>query len=204
MALRTWVVVGAALLAMQAATMRADDTPLANGVFLVSKPDIPDPRFRDTVILITEPEVGGGPIGVIVNRPTGFLLSEVVPGLGDVPEEFDEVYGGGPVAPDRILYLVRISKPPEHGLHVLGDVYLSGDRDLLEKIVHGKTAVGAFRAFAGHAGWAPDQLQEEIARDGWYVVKADVDTIFADDPDTIWPSLMQRVNRVLAGEPSGE
>jgi len=185
-------------LLMPAAAMRAEDAPLANGVFLVAKPDMADPNFRDSVVLITEPEVGGGPIGVIINRPAGVRLSEAVPALGDVPEKFDQLYGGGPVATNRILYLVRTSKPPSHAFHVLADVYLSGERELLETIVHGEIEVSAFRAFAGYSGWVPDQLQAEIERDGWFVIKADAETIFAKDPENVWPRLMQRIKRIMA------
>jgi putative transcriptional regulator len=185
-------------LLMPAATIGADDTPLANGVFLVAKPGMADPNFRDTVVLITEPEVGGGPIGVIINRPADVRLSEAVPELGEVPEKFDRIFDGGPVEGNRILYLVRTGEPPKHGLRVLDDVYLSGERELLQKIVRGETNVTAFRAFAGYAGWAPDQLQAEIERDGWFVIKADADTIFAKDPEKVWPRLIQRIKRVMA------
>jgi putative transcriptional regulator len=192
---QTFLLVG---LLLTPAAMRADDTPLANGVFLVAKPDMADPNFRDTVVLITEPEVGGGPIGVIINRPAGVRLSEAIPELGDVPEKFDQIFDGGPVEGNRILYLVRTDEPPKHGLRVLDDVYLSGERELLQKIVRGKVSVTAFRAFAGYAGWAPDQLQAEIAREGWFVIKADADTIFAKDPEAVWSRLMHRINRVMA------
>jgi putative transcriptional regulator len=186
------------MLLMPATVMRADNTPLANGVFLVAKPDIADPNFRDTVVLITEPEVGGGPIGVIVNRPAGVRLSEAIPDLGKIPEKFNQIFEGGPVEGNRVLYLVRTGEPPKHGLRVLPDVYLSGDRELLKKIVRGETKVAALRAFAGYAGWAPDQLQAEIERDGWFVIKADAETIFAKDPEKMWSRLMQRIKRVTA------
>jgi putative transcriptional regulator len=187
----------AALLVLAAPT-HAADAPIANGVFLVAKPDMPDPYFRDTVILLTEPEVGGGPVGVIINRPLDAKLSENVPDLEDVPEEFDDIYAGGPVARGEILFLVRTDEPPEHALRVLSDVYLSGDRDLLDAIVSGETEATDFRAYAGFSSWAPDQLQAEIARGGWYVIKADADTIFSADPSTMWQELIKRITGVLA------
>ena len=79
----------------------AQEPSLANGVFLVAKPDLLDPNFQETVVLITEPGVGGGPLGVIVNRPFGARLSEVVPDAPKIPEKFDAIYGGGPVARAR-------------------------------------------------------------------------------------------------------
>lgn len=169
------------------------ETVVANGVFLVARPDMLDPNFRETVVLITQPEVGGGPLGVIVNRPIAARLSEIVPDTVKVPERFDQIYGGGPVARNRVLFLVRSQQRPERSLQVLEDVYLSGDRELLEQIMREETTVAAFRAYAGHSGWAPGQLQAEIAHGGWYVIKADADTVFAADASTIWPELIKRI-----------
>jgi putative transcriptional regulator len=184
-----------AMLLIQAAPASPDDTPV-NGVFLVANPRISDPLFRQSVVLITEPEVGGGPMGVIVNRPLDIKLSEAVPELGKVPEKFDQLYRGGPVEFDQIVFLVRTGQAPENSLHVLPEVYLSADRDLLEKIVRGETKVTALRAFAGFAGWAPGQLQAEIERGDWYFIKADPAVIFAEDMAGVWAGLIARINMV--------
>lgn len=169
------------------------ETALANGVFLVAKPDMPDPRFRETVVLITQPEIGGGPLGVIVNQPIAARLSEIVPDTMQVPERYDQLYGGGPVERNRVLFLVRAQQRPQRSLQVLEDVYLSGDPELLGSIMRGEMTVAAFRAYAGYSGWAPGQLQAEIARGGWYVIKADADTVFAADASAIWPALIKRI-----------
>ena len=181
-------------LLLHAAIVHAADAPLANGVFLVARQDMLDPNFRETVVLITQPAVGGGPLGVIVNRPIAARLSKVMPGVGRVPEPFDQIYGGGPVARNQLLFLVRSPQRPERSLQVLADVYLSGDHELLEQMVRGEIKVAAFRAYAGYSGWAPGQLQAEIARGGWYVIQADADTIFAADASTVWPQLIKRIN----------
>ena len=183
----------AALLMQAAVVVHAAETTLANGVFLVAKPDLPDPNFRETVVLITQPEVGGGPLGVIVNRPLAARLSEVIPGATQVPEQFDRIYDGGPVAPNGLLFLVRSHERPERSLQVLADVYLSGDAGLIEQIVRGEVSVPAFRAYAGYSGWAPGQLQAEIMRGGWYLIQADADTIFSADSSTVWTDLIKRI-----------
>jgi putative transcriptional regulator len=180
-----------ALLALGAAS--AQEPPLANGVFLVAKPDLLDPNFRETVVLITQPEVGGGPLGVIVNRPIAVHLSQVLPQIGTVPERFEQIYGGGPVMPNGLIFLVRTQGRIEHAWQVLGDVYMSGDLDVLRRVVSGDLKADALRAYAGYAGWAPGQLQMEIQRGGWYVIKADADTIFAADASRVWPDLIEKL-----------
>ena len=108
----------------------ADDPALANGVVLVAKPELVDPNFRETVLLITQPVAGAGPLGVVLNRPTDVRLSEAWPAAGTVPEQFDIVYAGGPVARNRIIFLVHSEARIENGLRVLGNVYLSADPQL--------------------------------------------------------------------------
>lgn len=188
------LLIGAALvLAIWPQAAPAAQAELANGVFLVAKPDLQDPNFRETVVLITQPQVGGGPLGVIINRPLGARLSDIIPGAAKLPEHVDAIYAGGPVRRDRVLFLVRSSERPQHSLQVLEDVYLSGDRELLEQLVRGEAQAPAFRAYAGYSGWGRGQLQSEITRGGWYVIKADADIIFTTNPSEIWPESIKRI-----------
>src|ERR1019366_3597459 len=98
------------------------------------------------------------------------------------------------VARATLLFLVRAKEPPEHSLHVLADVYLSANPELLERLVEGLPLPGEARIYAGHAGWAPGQLQDEIARGGWWVINANVKAIFDQDPATVWPELVKRLS----------
>jgi putative transcriptional regulator len=43
------------------------------------------------------------------------------------------------------------------------------------------------RLFIGHAGWAPGQLQAEIAGGAWNPRRADVHSIFDPQQQTPWP-----------------
>jgi putative transcriptional regulator len=193
-----------ALLSSGAPTAVAQEPPLANGVFLVAKPELLDPNFRETVVLITQPEIGGGPVGVIVNRPIAARLTQALPQIGAVPERYEQIYGGGPVMPNGLLFLVRTSERISGGWQVLADVYLSGDLDVLRKVIAGELKVDTVRAYAGYAGWAPGQLQNEIQRGGWYVIKADADTIFAADVSRVWPDLIEKLaTRHTRLEPDG-
>ena len=184
-----------AVFALHAAIANAAEDPLANGVLLVAKPDLLDPNFRETVVLITQPVPGGGPLGVILNRPTDARLSEAWPDAGAVPEQFDRLYGGGPVARNQVIFLVRSRERIANGLHVLDDVYLSGDPELLKNIVAAEVKVTSLRAYAGYAGWAPRQLQAEIVQGGWYVLPADADTMFTADTSTMWPDLIRKITQ---------
>ncbi len=193
-----FVVVLLLALAAPRASAQPDDT-LANGVLLVAKPELSDPNFRESVVLITQPVPGGGPLGIILNRPSEVRLSEAWPDAGAVPEQFDVLYAGGPVGHDRLLFLMRSEIGVAGGLRVLKDVYMSGDPALLKSIVGADVKVKALRAFAGYAGWAPRQLQAEIAAGGWYLLPADADTIFSKDAANLWQELLQRITQRSAG-----
>src|SRR5258706_317840 len=187
-----WQVLVAAVM-LHVAAVHADDDPFANGVFLVAKPELADPNFRETVVLITQPVPGGGPLGVILNRRTEVRLSEAWPAAGAVPEQFDHIYAGGPVARNQIIFLVRSDQRIQHGLRVLDNGYLSGDPELLKNIVAAELKVRSLRAFAGYAGWEPRQLQVEIAAGGWHLIPADADTIFTADAAALWPNLIRKI-----------
>lgn len=163
----------------------------ANGVFLVAKREMRDPRFRESVVLVTQPRQGG-PFGVIVNKPLEHHLSEVFPDYHALKGKKDVIYFGGPVAPQGMIVLVRTEKMPPKALQVLDDVYFVGDPDVIDELLQRKDPTRGLRVYAGYSGWAPGQLQNELARGDWHVVPADAATVFEKSSGTIWPELERR------------
>src|SRR5687767_11870983 len=127
---------------------------VANGIFLIAKREMKDPRFQQTVILVTQPPQGG-PFGVIINRPLDTLLSEVFPEQATLKGRKDVLYFGGPVAREGLMFLVRAPKPPGRAVHVLKDVYFTGDVSSIETFLKRPDPVRALRVFSGYAGWGP-------------------------------------------------
>jgi putative transcriptional regulator len=163
----------------------------ANAIFLVAKRDLSDPNFRETVVLVTHPPQGG-PFGVIVNRPLGERLSDVFPDQPSLKGRKEVLYFGGPVGRQGLVFLVRSPKPPQGVMMVLRDVFFTSDVELIEKLLQRKDPLAGLRIFAGYSGWAPGQLQNEIARGGWHVVPADAESVFDKDPARLWPELIER------------
>ena len=56
------------------------------GAFLVAKRNMPDSRFRQTVILLLE-HGNKGTLGLIINRPTDIPLSRALPELDSITDE---------------------------------------------------------------------------------------------------------------------
>lgn len=174
---------------------RADEDTVANGIFLIAKPELSDSNFRETVVLITQPEAGGGQLGLIVNRPLAARLSDALPDLGSIPDASQQIYSGGPVAQNRILFLVRSRAAPVNSLQLLDDVYLTGDVQLPVRISRGEFKAESFRAYVGYAGWGQRQLRGEIAAGGWTMAPADADIIFATEVFKVWPEMIKRTSQ---------
>lgn len=172
---------------------QALDVPLARGRFLVAAEKMGDPRFAEAVILLVEYGQSGA-LGLIINRPTEMTLSGVLPDLG-APEDHDRtVYLGGPVDVTRLTILVQSDDGLIESAHVFRDVYVTGSRKALEQLLRGEPGSGTFRIYAGYAGWAPQQLEREIAAGGWHVVEADTASVFRKEPSRVWPDLMRQLS----------
>lgn len=163
--------------------------PLGPGHFLVATPEAGGPVFAESVVLIFSHDEKGGALGVIVNRPTSFPFSEILPGLEPAPSF--AIYLGGPVEIDSLRALVRASGEPPESAWLFDDVFLTASEDVLRGAVAAPDAPRRVRAYLGYAGWAAGQLEAEIARGDWYVIDADADTVFAEDPDGVWPALIR-------------
>jgi putative transcriptional regulator len=166
---------------------------LAKGKFLVASRRLGDPNFRETVVLLIEYGLDGA-MGLVINRPSDVKLSTVFPDIKELKQRKDTIYVGGPVAANQMLLLIGSTKTPEQSSQVTDDVYISSSWSVLARLMKKKaTKDERFRLFAGYAGWAPSQLDFERTRGDWHVLKADAETVFAQNPSELWPELIRRV-----------
>jgi putative transcriptional regulator len=163
-------------------------------ILLVATPDLLDPNFQQSVVLVVFP-TGSGPLGVILNRPTPLTLKEAFPDEPQLRERPDTLYFGGPVRTRGLMFLFRGSARAEGVFPVLDDLFLSSNGAVLDGLLSARQS-GVQRYFLGYSGWAPTQLDVEIARGGWYVLPADRDTILNMDPNVMWRQLLARATAV--------
>jgi len=189
----TWrgLLLGVAVAIAGPAVAQQSDPP--NGLFLIARPGLEDPNFRQTVVLVTQAR-DYSTVGVIINRPSDLKLERL---LRDDPlgaRYTDAVFFGGPVMPQVIVALFRSESAPQAAaFHVLKDLYLSLHPQNLRRLLESSGA--RYRLYAGFAGWAPQQLQSEMQRNGWYVLPADLETIFRKNMDGVWQELVQRAEK---------
>jgi putative transcriptional regulator len=161
------------------------------GMFLVAARDMRDPRFLHSVVLLVR-HGEDGTTGLIINRPTTVLLSQAVADLKGADRAKHTLYFGGPVQMNVMMFLIRSGSPIKNADQVSKDVYLSGSRATLEKLLGHDKRENELRVYAGYAGWAPGQLDTEIAEGDWHLVPADTRAIFEQEPVKVWQGLIDQ------------
>jgi putative transcriptional regulator len=174
------------------AAAQQNDAP--NAVLLVAKPQLSDPNFRQTVVVVTQTQ-DFSTVGVILNRPTKAELSRFL--RRSPPHAYaDHVYFGGPVMQGVVVALFESSEPPgAPAFQLLHGVYLSMHPDNIDALLAG--GKGRYRLYVGFAGWAPGQLESEIGRDSWYVLPASPTHLFRKDTSGMWDELIEEARGAL-------
>ncbi len=181
--------------AASAAYLKPLDSP-ARGAFLVASQDMPDPRFQRTVILLLEHGENGA-LGLVINRPTEISLAEVLPDLADENGKQHALFLGGPVALHTLMFLVRSKIPLDHGMPVLDNVYVSAHRPTLKQLLDKYKPATNMRIYIGHAGWAPGQLDAELATGSWQLFEADPALLFHEKPTLLWKKFIKQEKQIM-------
>jgi len=166
-------------------------------MLLLASPELLDPNFTDTVVLLLDAD-GDGAMGVVINRPSPVPVVSVLAEWGDIVAEPEVLFRGGPVSPEGALAVALLREegavPP--GLRPvtgrLAIVDLEGEADDIDHAVDG------VRIFAGYAGWGAGQLEGEIEGGDWYVVPSLPPDAFLSDPSDLWRTVMRRQPGELA------
>ena len=166
----------------------APQAALSAGRFLVAGEHLRDPNFAKTVVLLLN-YGDRGARGVVINRRSNVKLAAVFPRVSGLHQRPDTVYIGGPVARNQLLILLRADEPPRRAEHVVHDIYVSTNRQVL---VDALNRAGSAHVYAGYAGWAPGQLDHEVARGDWHVLPADAASVFSDTPGEVWQELIDQ------------
>lgn len=159
---------------------------------LLSMPQLQDPNFAKTVVLLCDflPE---GAFGLVLNRPTDMPARSMV--RLEPPVEQGNglaLCTGGPVEPDRGWILIG-EEPPDPDVRTIVDgLYLSASPSLLRRVLEAHPAPRA-RVLAGYAGWGPGQLDDELAQSAWLMSDVDLDLVFDVDPSVMWETAIRRL-----------
>src|SRR5262245_32425472 len=143
---------------------------------LVSMPQLQDPNFVKTVLLLCD-FVPEGAFGLVLNRPTDMAASTMVRLEPEVRAGNDlPLCIGGPVDPGRGWILVSEAPEEDHRM-IIDGLYLSTSPALLRRVLEAKKTPRA-RVLAGYAGWGPGQLDAELAQSAWLMADVELDLVF--------------------------
>jgi len=165
-------------------------------VLLLATPQVLDPFFRQSVVLLLQ-HSDEGSLGFIINRSTGIRVAEILDGL-EIPwrgSAAEAAFFGGPVQPH--LGTVLFHRSADDSTSVDSDTVIELLPGLLMTQHVGNLAAlaaappGFFRFVLGYAGWGEGQLADEIERHDWLIVPPSDELLFATQPDSAWGSAMQ-------------
>jgi len=191
---KRWILAAAAI-ALPAAVLHAalpTDTDTSGrtslaGELLIASPDMREP-FDHAVILMAQHNRDGA-LGIVINHP---LDSRPIAGLlqalgGDSSGITNSVriFLGGPVDPNVAFVVHSADYHRDDTMDIDGHVALSDAADVLRAIGLGKGPSKSLVAL-GYAGWAPSQLEDEIARGAWVTAPEDPALVFDDDRTKVW------------------
>lgn len=154
------------------------------GVLLVAHPELEDPNFRRSVVYLVEHNDEGS-FGFVLNRPIELDVTDHL----DLPlariAEPSVFFVGGPVDDEAVVALGSDGTEPPRIVDI--EAMLTGGIEPPRRL----------RFFAGYAGWAPGQLEMEIAADSWFVVPTlhrpdGDDDVFGRDPLGLWRAVLRR------------
>jgi len=165
------------------------------GKLLIAMPGMGDPRFEHSVVFLCS-HTDDGAMGLIINKPAGdVILSDLLDQLdivADPPERGQmPVYFGGPVEGARGFVLHSAEYDSQlHSMKVSDSFSMTATLDILEDIALGQGPEKALMML-GYAGWGPEQLEQEIAMNGWLTAEADMDLVFATDDGGKWSTTLK-------------
>ena len=148
--------------------------------FLIAMPSMVDPHFAKSLTFVCEHNDQGA-LGVVVNRPIEMNLHSLLEQVSIAPEREDfksvAVHFGGPVQVDRGFVLHTPVGDWQSTLAVSSEIGLTTSKDILEAVARGD-GPRQMLVTLGYAGWAPGQLEHELAQNAWLTVQATPGVIF--------------------------
>jgi putative transcriptional regulator len=185
--------------------MSVSGSDLSTPVLLMAMPQVLDPFFHRSVVLLLHHEDEGS-FGFIVNRPTGIKVSEILKGMDVGWQGRDEAmaYFGGPVQPQlgTVLFapLLMAAAAEDTATEVAPGIALTQHIGDLSRLA--EAPPDHFRLLLGYAGWGKGQLMEEILRNDWLTAPVSGELIFAPDADRVWDTALRSVGIDPAALPS--
>ena len=160
--------------------------------FLLSMPQMADPNFSRTVVLLCKHNEEGA-FGLVVNRPlvtTGRVIVNLDPPV-ETEREL-EIWIGGPVEPQTSWMLVGEDRDPGDRGYICEGLYLSTSPQRLSRLLEPNPPPRT-RLIIGYSGWGPGQLEAELQASAWLLSEVSAELIFSTPSEQMWETAIRRL-----------
>lgn len=155
---------------------------MVSGDLLIAPPNMPDPRFRKSVIMLTH-DLPSGAFALCLNRETRHTVGDIIEDLGIGADMPHPLYWGGPVSPSTIWMLHSDDWSSEHTHAICEGWAMTSSREMFEQICDGNEPQH-YRFFSGYCSWGAGQLENEL--DGVGAWRKDQSWLVARNPGAGW------------------
>ncbi len=168
-----------------------EDTPLAPGL-LIAMPQLLDPNFRRAVVLLVHHD-DEGTFGLVVNREAEITVERLCDAL-DIDWGGDDAMSlgwGGPVQPNTgwMIFDSSDRQALDEATGVAPGLHVAGSLDALRRVAMDPPE--HLRLLLGYAGWAPGQLEQELAQGAWLLAPASPEVVFDVEPEAMWEHVVR-------------
>ena len=167
---------------------------ISTGDILVAPPTMPDPRFTNTVLLVTH-HGSRASQALCLNKPSEYTLNEIIKPLNLRLDRDPRLYWGGPVSPNTVWMLHDPNWLTEGSVMINSEWAMTSHMQMFNKIVNDSWP-DRYRIMFGHSTWGPGQLESELdgadpfpLEGSWLVVhKPNPDWLVNSSVDHLWSS----------------
>lgn len=175
----------------------SEPPPSFAGNLLFANPAIRGGPFERSVILLAQHEAAEGAFGLILNRPTGQVVSDVLHDAAFHPLRHISVHQAGPVSENQ-LFFAAMWWDAHQGLKLTQQISAE------EAIKQQKKSGTLVRAFIGYSGWSPGQLEDEIEQNTWIIAPPPQELLGLTHDSSLWYTALRTISpfhRLLADAP---
>lgn len=164
---------------------------IAPGI-LIAVPQLADPNFHRSVVLMVEHNAQGA-LGLVINAELGHSARAVTEELGltwpGAPEA--ALRKGGPVEPQSLWMLHDDGWAFAETMRAVPGVSVSRSREALTRMCEAREQRMVF--LVGYAGWAAGQLEREIAQGTWLVSQASAEMVYDWPAESVWERALRQM-----------
>jgi putative transcriptional regulator len=172
------------------------DLRVEAGTLLAAFPDMLDPNFMHSVVLMCQHSEQGA-YGLVTNRATELEAKELLPDHPTLGRSRFPVFLGGPVDHNTLQFVHVVPEEIPGGVSIDGKLWLGGDLDLLGAYLSrdARAAARSVRLFLGYSGWSAGQLDNELRTGSWLPAPPSHDAIFGAPGEATWRRVVRSIGQ---------